>query len=234
MSQIVLQVMPFSCGVLVAPAADPRGELSHPAPGHTVAWYVDSSVAVKHSVNMEGGPSDIMLRRGMGGLQPAAMVPAVDPACATSDYLTATTLGNAHAENLSSNTPTATSANLTDDTELNYTENALAHRGVLRGGDRWVGWNCTADLVRLWAQLDNYNLWLRKYTVGPFATPVRYSTAAGTVFQDEEYAYESQIVTRPDGLQFYGVWNQGNTVTGRAGRARPRLRRRLSCPDRLQ
>ena len=160
--------MPFSCGVLVAPAADPRGELSHPAPGHTVAWYVDSSVAVKHSVNMEGGPSDIMLRRGMGGLQPAAMVPAVDPACATSDYLTATTLGNAHAENLSSNTPTATSANLTDDTELNYTENALAHRGVLRGGNRWVGWNCTADLVRLWAQLDNYNLWLRRSHGRPF------------------------------------------------------------------
>ncbi len=266
---------------------------------------INIAIFWKEGIYDRGGPSDIVLRRGLGGLQPANMEPAVDPACATSDYVTAITLANAHAENLSSNTPTATSANLSDDTELNYTENALAHRGVLRGGDLWVGWNYTSDLVKLWAQLDNYNFWLRKYTVGQgwgvpanvsritdrtinvrepriigtpkssqttcptgnpqdptttdptqcqnpdvillawgtqenvspydpeggadlgifvtvstdaaetFATPVRYSTAAGTVFQDEEYAYESQIVTRPDGLHFYGVWNQGNTVTGR-------------------
>jgi len=265
---------------------------------------INIAVFWKEGIYDKGGPSDIVMRRGMGGLQPANMVPGVDPGCATSNYQTAILLANAHAENLSSNTPTATNANLTDDTELNYTENALAHRGVLRGGDLWLGWNYTGDLVKLWAQLENYNFWLRKYTVGQgwgvpvniskiqdrninvrepriigapksnpttcptgnpadptttdptscqdvnaillawgtqenvspydleggddlgvyvtvstdgaqtFPTPVRYSTAAGSLFQDDEYAYESQIVTRPDGREFYGVWNQANALTG--------------------
>lgn len=113
----------------------------------------------------KGGPSDIMVRRGMGGLQPANMVPAVDPACATSDYTTAIGLTSAKGENISSRAPTATTANLTDDTEANYTENALAHRGVLRGTDMWIGYSYTSDLVKLWAQLDNYNFWIRKFTV---------------------------------------------------------------------
>lgn len=70
----------------------------------------------------------------MGGLQPSNMVPAVDTAnCVTSDYATAIGLTSAKGDNISSKAPTATAANLTDDTELNYTENALAHRGVLRG-----------------------------------------------------------------------------------------------------
>jgi len=258
----------------------------------------------KEGVYDKGGPSDIVVRRGMGGLQPANMVPAVDANCATSDYLTAIGLVNAQAENISSNTPTATSANLTDDTEANYTENALAHRGVLRGADMWIGYSYTGDLVKLWAQLDNYDFWLRKYTLGTgwgtpvnvtniadkgvnvreprifgtpkssgttcpsgdpaaadttdpttcqnpdvvylawgtqenvspfdltggndlgiyitvsqdsaatFATPVRYSTAAGALFQDDEFAYESQVVTRPDGTRFYGVWNQSDSTTG--------------------
>lgn len=273
-------------------------------PADAGAGGINIAVFWKEGLYDKGGPSDIVLRRGMGGLQPAALVPAVDAGCATSDYLTAILLTNAHAENLSSHTPTATSANLTDDTELNYTENALAHRGVLRGGDLWLGWNYTSDLVKLWAQLDNYNFWLRKYTLGQgwsspvnvsriqdlrinvrepriigtpksnqttcptgdpadptttdptscqdpnvillawgtqenvspydpdggddlgifvtasldaaqtFAPPVRYSTAAGSLFQDEEYAYESQIVTRPDGRRFYGVWNHADSTTG--------------------
>lgn len=113
----------------------------------------------------KGGPSDIRVRRGMGGLQPTSMVPAVDVACATSDYATAMALTSAKGENISSQAPTATVANLTDDTELNYTENALAHRGVLRGQDMWIGYNYTGDLVKLWAQLDNYNFWIRKFNV---------------------------------------------------------------------
>jgi hypothetical protein len=183
----------------------------------------------------------------------------------------------------------------------------LAHRGVLRGGDLWIGYSYTADLVKLWAQLDNYNFWVRKFTwngtsgswdlprnltnitdtninvreprffgtpassstacptgiptdptttdttlcqdrnvifvawgtqtnVSPFdpvggedlgiwitasndagvtyATPVKYSTAQGTLFQDEESAFEAQIVARPDGRAFYGMWNQANATTG--------------------
>ncbi len=113
----------------------------------------------------KGGPSDIRVRRGMGGLQPANMVPAVDAACATSDYATAIGLTSAKGDNISSQAPIATTANLTDDTEANYTENALAHRGVLRGTDMWIGYSYTGDLVKLWAQLDNYNFWIRKFTV---------------------------------------------------------------------
>ncbi len=113
----------------------------------------------------KGGPSDIRVRRGMGGLQRANMVPAVDAACATSDYATAIALTSAKGDNISSQAPIATTANLTDDTELNYTENALAHRGVLRGQDMWIGYSYTSDLVKLWAQLDNYNFWIRKFNV---------------------------------------------------------------------
>ena len=175
---------------------------------------------------------------------------------------------------------------------------------MLRGDEMWIGYTYTNDLVKLWAQLDNYNFWLRKYTVGAgwnnpanvtnitdvninvreprifgtpkssqttcpsgdpndvtttdpttcqdagvvclawgtqenvspfdllggddlgifitvsqdsaatFATPARYSTAAGSLFQDDEYAFESQVVTRPNGTRFYGVWNQGDSLTG--------------------
>jgi hypothetical protein len=258
----------------------------------------------KEGIYDKGGPSDIVVRRGMGGLQPANMAPAVDANCATSDYLTAIGLASERAENISSNTPTATTENLTDDTEANYTENALAHRGVLRGADMWIGYNYTGDLVDLWSQLNNYNFWLRKYKVGSgwsvptnltnvtdtainvreprifgtpnssqstcpsddpndatttdpttcqntdviylawgtqenvspfdpdggddlgiyitvstdsgvsFAPAVRYSTAAGSLFDDTEYAYETQVVTRPDGTRFYGVWNQGDSLAG--------------------
>ncbi|MDM7944583.1 MAG: choice-of-anchor O protein [Hydrogenophaga sp.] len=259
----------------------------------------------KEGIYDKGGPSDIVVRRGMGGLQASSMVPSVDAACATSDYTTAIGLSNLPGENISSRAPSLTVADngLADGTETNFTENALAHRGVLRGGDLWIGYNYTPDLVRLWAQLDNYNFWLRKYSfaggsgswdlpknvtnitdkrinvreprifgtpkssatacptglpgdptttdatlcqntnviylawgtqenVSPFvpeggsdlgiyitasidgaqslATPVRYSVAAGPLFQDDESAYESQVVTRPDGGRFYGVWNQAD------------------------
>lgn len=259
----------------------------------------------KEGIYDKGGPSDIVVRRGMGGLQATSMVPSVDAACATSDYTTAIGLSSQPGENISSRAPSLSAADngLSDGTEKNFTENALAHRGVLRGGDLWIGYSYTTDLVKLWAQLDNYNFWLRKYTfaggtgswdlprnvtnitdkrinvreprifgtpkssatacptglpgdptttdptqcqntnviylawgtqenVSPFvpeggadlgiyitastngaqsfATPVRYSVAAGPLFQDDESAYESQVVTRPDGGRFYGVWNQAD------------------------
>jgi hypothetical protein len=273
---------------------------------------IQIAVFWKEGLYDKGGPSDIVARRGMGGLQPANMVPAVDAACATSDYTVAIGLSNVRGENLSSRTMTVTDADngLADETEVNFTENALAHRGVLRGGDLWIGYSYTSDLVKLWAQLENYNFWLRKYSfdavtgtgswslpqnvtnvadkrinvreprifgtpkssssscpsgnptdptttdattcqntnviylawgtqenVSPFVPtggsdlgvyitasvdgavsfyePIRYSTAMGSLFQDDESAYESQIVTRPDGGRFYGVWNQATASTGR-------------------
>jgi hypothetical protein len=272
---------------------------------------IQIAVFWKEGIYDKGGPSDIVVRRGMGGLQPTNMVPRVDVNCATSDYTLAIALTSERGENISSRAPsvTATDTGLTDDTEQNLTENALAHRGVLRGGELWIGYNYTNDLVKLWAQLDNYNFWLRKYTfdtatgtgswnlprnvtnitdkrinvreprimgtpksnltacptgdpddttttdptlcqnekviylawgtqenVSPFDVdggddlgiyitasldsaqtffePIRYSTAMGSLFGDEESAFESQIATRPDGRRFWGVWNQANATTG--------------------
>jgi MYXO-CTERM domain-containing protein len=265
------------------------------SPADAGAGGIHIAVFWKEGIYDKGGPSDIVVRRGMGGLQPASMVPAVDPNCATSDYATAIALTSARAENISSNTPTATTANLADDTELKYTENALAHRGVLRGPDLWIGYNYTSDLVKLWAQLDNYNFWIRKFTAGggwenpknvtnvadrrmnvreprifgtpksngtlcptdptfcqdpkivylawgtqvnaspfdpagaqdlgeyvtvsqdggaTFATPVKLSVVQGVLWGDDESAYESQNVTRPDGKRFHSVWNQKTLATG--------------------
>lgn len=271
---------------------------------------VQLAIFWREGIFNQGGPADIVVRRGMGGLQPSHMVPAVDAACATSDPAAALLLTSARAENISSRTTSVTTADngLADGTEVNSSENSMAHRGVLRGSDLWIGHMYTADLTRLSAQLDNYNFWLRKYTfdtaartgswnlpknvtnitdkrinvreprmfgtpksntaacptgnpqdptttdpalcqdtnviylawgtqenvnmptggsdLGVYITasldaaesffaPIRYSTAMGSLFQDEEVAFESQVVTRPDGRRFYGVWNHLTTSTGR-------------------
>jgi hypothetical protein len=272
---------------------------------------INIAIFWKEGAYDKGGPSDIRVRRGMGGLKPTNMVPAVAVDCATSDYTTAIGLASQPGENISSRASVVTDADngLADGTEVNYTENALAHRGVLRGNDLWIGYSYTADLVKLWAQLDNYNFWVRKFTFDPvaasgswglptnltnvtdtginvreprffgtqgssrtacpsgdptaadttdatlcqardvifvawgtqtnvspydpvggedlgiyitvsndagvtYATPVQYSVAQGPLFQDDESAFEAQIVTRPDGQQFYGMWNQANAATG--------------------
>jgi hypothetical protein len=192
---------------------------------------------------------------------------------------------------------------------VNRVENALAHRGVLRGDELWIGYNYTNDLVKMWAQLDNYNFWVRKYTFVPatatapaggswelpynitnitdkrinvreprfFGTPpsnptacptgnptdptttnptlcqaknvifvaygsqenvspfdleggndlgiyltvsqdsgksfiksVEYSMERGSLFDDEDYAFEAQLVARPDGKRVYGAFNTEN------------------------
>ncbi len=301
---------------LTQSAADATGVAAPAVPNRS---GVNIAIFWKEGIYDKGGPSDIVVRRGMvnptaasnlqSGLAASRMVPAVDPACATSDYATAIGLGNAMAENISSRASAVTAADngLTDSTELNFTENALAHRGVLRGDDLWIGYSYTADLVKLWAQLDNYNFWVRKFTFDGtngswdlprnltnitdtkinvreprfFGTPasntnagfcdnadpalasrpefcqdrntifvawgtqtnvspfdpvggedlgiwittsidagatylpaVQYSVAQGTLFQDEESAFEAQIVARPDGRAFYGMWNQAEINTG--------------------
>ena len=143
-----------------------RVRLLTQSPTDAGAGGIQIVILWKEGLFTMGGPSDIVVRRGMGGLQPANLVPAVDTAaCETSDYATATTLTSERAENVSSQTPVATTANLTDDTELNAVENALAHRGVLRGRDLWIGYNYTSDLVQLAAQADNYNFWIRRFNV---------------------------------------------------------------------
>jgi hypothetical protein len=141
----------------------------------------------KEGVSDNGGPSDTVVRRGMGGLQPANMAPRVDAAaCATSLYTTAIQSNlTLPAENISSRAPGLTAADnsLSDDTAINNAENALAHGGVLHGNELWIGNNCTNDLVKMWAQLDSYNFWVRKYTfdegsgTGSWALPHNITTS---------------------------------------------------------
>lgn len=112
----------------------------------------------------QGGPSDIMARLAFNGVAAADMVPAVDAACATSDYLVAEDLNNTAAYNLSSNTPNATAANLSDTTETNNIENALAHRGAIVGNDLYIGYSYTSDwALANYTDLENYDFWLRRY-----------------------------------------------------------------------
>ncbi len=277
------------------------------SPGDAGTGGIHIAIFWREGIDNKGGSADIVLRRGMGGLQPASLVPAVDAACATSDLTSAIGLSNAAGENISSRSAVVNAADngIADGTEVNNTENALAHRGVLRGADLWIGYSYTSDLNKLWTQLDNYNFWIRKYrftagsgswalphnvtnitdkrinvreprivgtpkssasscptglasdptTTDPttcqnteviylawgtqenvppatpgggedlgiyitasvdaaqtFHPPIRYSVAAGRLFQDDESAYESQVVTRPDGGRFYGVWNQADAT----------------------
>ena len=120
----------------------------------------------------QGGPSDIMLRFGYAdladktvtGLEPDRLVPAVDAGCVTSDYAQTLNLANEPGLNLSSETPSATPANLADTTGQNNYEDARAHRAVLRGDDFYAGWTYTADwAVARYTDRENYNFWVRHF-----------------------------------------------------------------------
>ena len=118
----------------------------------------------KQGLYDQGGPSDIMLRRGTLDFASANMVPAVDVNCEAVDYAAAIALNNAAPVNLSSEAPTATDANLGDISDANSIENALAHRALLRGDDLYVGFSYTPDwAVATYTTLENYNFWLRHY-----------------------------------------------------------------------
>jgi hypothetical protein len=277
---------------------DPRGcVISNPAHNARRVRFLSQSAADagtggiqlaifwKEGLANGGGPSDIVLRRGIDGVQPGQFVPAVDTAhCITSVPDELTLIANANADNVSSQTPTATAANLADDTEVNNQEGAQAHRGLLRGRDMWIGYSYVGNLSQLSTQQDNYNFWIRHYNVDTkiwdnpknitniankainvrepriFGTPksgatcstdatqcqnidviylawgtqtndsaasdlgeyitvstdsaahfspvASLSTVHGVLAGDTESAYESQLVSRPDGNRFYGVWSQ--------------------------
>ncbi|WP_319558356.1 choice-of-anchor O protein [Thiomicrorhabdus sp.] len=124
----------------------------------------------------QGGPSDIMARvgfktsaEGSTGLLASDLVPAVDIAnCSASDFQTIedNLVGSdAHKQgyNLSSNTKAGTN-NLTDTTETNNIENALAHRGAIVGNDLYIGYSYTPDwALATYTDLENYDFWLRRY-----------------------------------------------------------------------
>lgn len=143
-----------------------------------VAGITDSGLRMgiiwKEGQYDQGGPSDIMARVSFNGVAATDMTPAVDAACATSDYLAAEDLTNTPAMNLSSNTPVATNANLTDTTEANNIESALAHRGAIVGNDLYIGYSYTKDwALSIYTTLENYDFWLRRYdgTTGTWTLP---------------------------------------------------------------
>lgn len=47
-----------------------------------------------------------------------------------------------------------------------------------------------------------------------FLPPVRYSEEQGSLFDDDESAFETQPVTRPDGTRFYGMFNTEDSTAG--------------------
>ncbi len=310
---------------LTQSAADATGAVAPAVPDRS---GINIAIFWREGETDNGGPSDIIIRRGMvnptaasnlqSGLVASRMLPAVDADCATSDYSAlVTNVTHAPGENLSSRASmvTATDAGLTDDTELNSLENALAHRGVLRGDDLWVGYNYVSDLSQLNALNDVYDFWIRKFEYDPttggawnqprnvtnikttavnpnnlsinvreprifgtpasntnagfcdnadptlatdktfcqnrnvvyllwgsqqncalsdtdcgkdqgvygtvsfdggvtYATPVRISAELGSVFDDDDSAFETQPQTRPDGTKFYTVFNTENEVNG--------------------
>ena len=147
----------------------------------------------KEGINTQGGPSDIRVRRGIydggvnttSGLSVASFEPAVAASCATSDYAETTLLASDPAENLSSRSKEAANGvdNLADDTELQFSENALAHRGLLRGRDLWIGYSYTENLALLtFLNADNYNFWLRRYNAdsGSWDRPKQISNITDT------------------------------------------------------
>jgi len=144
----------------------------------------------------QGGPSDIMLRKGIvgaegNGFSTAEMTPAVDPACATSDYLAAIALNNEPALNMSSRTEEAqatsdadiATSTLSDDTNFKVEENAIAHRGLLRGDDLYVGYTYTPVLAELlYTNTKNYNFYFRHYdaVAGTWSAPENLSNIEDT------------------------------------------------------
>jgi len=119
----------------------------------------------------QGGPADIMARIGYKtadaastGLRPADLSPAVDPGCYALDYTAAANLGSAPPLNISSNTPSASEANLSDSSYLIRRENARAHRAVLRGDDLYMGYIYSEDGIAADAgTLANYNFYVRRF-----------------------------------------------------------------------
>ncbi|HDP89207.1 MAG TPA: hypothetical protein ENN42_04515 [Thioalkalivibrio sp.] len=156
----------------------------------------------KEGINTQGGPSDIRFRYATGGVAPANMTPAVSPDCATSVYEeTQALVDHEQGYNVSSRTKDVASSgvdNLADDTELQFTENALAHRGLLRGDDLWLGYSYTENLALLtYLNEDNYNFWIRKFNVtNGWSRPQQVSNETNT----EVNVREPRLVgTQPDG-----------------------------------
>jgi hypothetical protein len=124
----------------------------------------------------QGGPSDIFVRRTTSGLlTPESLQPPVDAVNCTAsknddeDVLALLAqqppaINFSGSDQLKGGTGTAPGA-LSGDNPI---ENALAHRGIMRGGTIIIGYSYTPDLFR-YTYLDDtdpYNFWIRRSTDG--------------------------------------------------------------------
>ncbi|MBK8070159.1 MAG: exo-alpha-sialidase [Rhodanobacteraceae bacterium] len=123
----------------------------------------------------QGGPSDIFLRRTTGGqITPESLSPPVDAVNCRSSVVTGgnpqiditqpAALNFSGSDALKGGTGTAPGA-LSGDNPI---ENALAHRGVIRGNTIIVGYSYTPDLFRFQYldDTDPYNFFIRRSTDG--------------------------------------------------------------------
>ena len=156
-----------------APTSDSGCILSTPTKNGRRVRFVTQGTPGPNDMRMaifwkegEATQGDIVARIGFADFTAANMLPAVDTLnCEENDYDTIVgNLNNTMGYNISTESPTATAANLADDTELNWIENGLAHRGLIRGDDLYVGYAYTADLAQqAYTNTDNYNFWIRHY-----------------------------------------------------------------------
>jgi len=138
----------------------------------------------------QGGPADIVMRigyqssePGSTGLNPGDLDPPVDANCFALDYASAVNLASAAPLNISSNTLSATDANLADATDTDFLENARAHRAVLRANDLYIGYIYTDDgVVAAATDLANYNFFVRRFNAsnGVWGKPVNLSNITNT------------------------------------------------------
>jgi hypothetical protein len=123
----------------------------------------------------QGGPSDIFLRRTTGNqITPESLDPPIDVAnCRSSintggnpivDITQPPAINFSGSDALKGGTGTAPGA-LSGENPI---ENALAHRGVMRGNTIIVGYSYTPDLFRFQYldDTDPYNFWIRRSTDG--------------------------------------------------------------------
>lgn len=143
-----------------------------------------------------GGPSDIVARRATGfayaDFMPALAVPTattqgdVPDGCLTREGA----MANLPGMNLS--TATLEGGDLDAATEDNAIENAVAHRGFIRGDQVVLGYSYTPDwAVATYTDLDHYNFYLRRSTDGGATWFVPVNLTVGSLENlAEEYGVE--------------------------------------------
>ena len=125
----------------------------------------------------EGAPADIMMRRAVGGMSPDKVRPALPANCLVEPTIeTVYGIAAQYRQNPAFNLSSVLGDQA--ESEANPIEDALAHRGVLRGRDVVVGYSYTPDQAKArYAAQENYNFYVRRSSDGgqTFSAPVNVS-----------------------------------------------------------